>query len=751
MPRILIPLLLLAALGGAACSDDDTPSTSDEPTSTAAPTREATFEVVASAEQVTVTGAQPGATLRLDGPSVTIEDVADEAGNLIFRDVPAGGEVTVTEITDGGPAVSDPVEVLRLDEHPPATFYETQDLGEGFGYLRTRDGTLLAVNVILPGPVEEGPYPTVIEYSGYDPANPGDPEPTSVVATQVGFAVVGVNMRGTGCSGGAFDYFEPLQALDGYDAVEVVAAQPWVLGHRVGMVGVSYPGISQLFVAATRPPSLAAITPLSVIEDVYRSVLYPGGIYNDGFAQQWAASRQDDTEAGGEAWVRERIEGGDTTCEANQQLRSQNTDLVGTARATPYYDPARLDRLAPRTFVDRIEVPVLLAGAWQDEQTGGRFATMLDDFDSAPVLRVFLYNGAHADSLSPEVLLPWYEFLNLYVADRVPPPLDPVLRAAAPLLYQGVFGATGLELPPDRFDGVTDLAEARARFEADPPVTVLLEMGADDRSPGGPLPRGRLELSAWPPPDATARSWSLVAGGGLVDGEPSAASPATGGDAEVFRVDAEDAHETQTAPADDPNPYDSLSWPVPDPGTALAYETAPLDEDLVVAGSGSVTLLVGADAPDVDLEVTLSEVRPDGQEAFVQSGWLRASARAIDPTESTELLPFHTFTEADAELLPEGAFVPVDIEIFPVTHVFRAGSRLRITVDTPGGSRNLWTFDILDTDGVPVRIAPAGSTLRLPVLDGVEVPDGPPACPGLRSQPCRPVPEIVNATEGILP
>ena len=33
----------------------------------------------------------------------------------------------------------------------------------------------------------------------------------------MGFTVVDVNMRGTGCSGGAFDFFEPLQSLDGYD------------------------------------------------------------------------------------------------------------------------------------------------------------------------------------------------------------------------------------------------------------------------------------------------------------------------------------------------------------------------------------------------------------------------------------------------------------------------------------------------------------------------------------------------------
>ena len=49
------------------------------------------------------------------------------------------------------------------------------------------------------------------------------------------------------------------------------------------MVGISYPGITQLFVAQTRPPHLAAITPLSVLDDTY-DTLYPGGIFNNGFA-----------------------------------------------------------------------------------------------------------------------------------------------------------------------------------------------------------------------------------------------------------------------------------------------------------------------------------------------------------------------------------------------------------------------------------------------------------------------------------
>ncbi|MCB0957372.1 MAG: hypothetical protein KDB12_14560, partial [Ilumatobacter sp.] len=108
-----------------------------------------------------------------------------------------------------------------------------------------------------PGPAEDGPYPTVVEYSGYAPSDPGSSAFAQLYTLQ-GFAYVGVNMRGTGCSGGSYRFFETVQSLDGYDVIEAVAAQPWVLNHKVGMVGISYPGISQLFVAATQPPSLAA-------------------------------------------------------------------------------------------------------------------------------------------------------------------------------------------------------------------------------------------------------------------------------------------------------------------------------------------------------------------------------------------------------------------------------------------------------------------------------------------------------------
>ena len=149
------------------------------------------------------------------------------------------------------------------------------------------------------GPAYAPPYPTLIEYSGYGYADPAGPTSgIAVLANLMGFAVVDVNMRGTGCSGGAFDFFEPLQSLDGYDVIETIARQPWVKDHKVGMMGISYGGISQLFTAQLRPPRLAAISPLSVL-DATATTLYPGGILNTGFAVAWAKERQQEAQPAG--------------------------------------------------------------------------------------------------------------------------------------------------------------------------------------------------------------------------------------------------------------------------------------------------------------------------------------------------------------------------------------------------------------------------------------------------------------------
>jgi hypothetical protein len=171
-----------------------------------------------------------------------------------------------------------------------------------------------------------------------------------------------------------------------------------------------------------------------------------------------------------------------------------------------------------------------------------------------------------------------------------------------------------------------------------------------------------------------------------------------------------------------------------------------------------VDLWVRSSAPDVDLQATISEVRPDGNETFVQNGWLRASERALSKTAadylgvaSTATDPVPSFTSADAARMPRGEFVKVVIPLYAEGHVYRAGSRLRVTISAPNGTQPVWSFSRTEpSGGTPTvgiaRSASMPSSLVLPVVAGVTVPTPLPACPSLRNEPCRPYQPIVNET-----
>ncbi len=700
-------------------------------------------EVRPGVEQIAIVGAAPGTSVHVVpgdfefrplAEGETIEPlpggVVDELGGLVLRNLDSSVDhrlVTVEGWTE-------PFDVLGREEHPEPAFYHEQRLPtDGLGYITTRDGTTLSASVWLPGPPDAGPYPTVVEYSG---STPSDPEARgfSDLFTNLGYAYVGVNIRGTGCSGGSFRFFEYAQSLDGYDVIEAVAAQPWVHGSRVGMVGVSYPGISQLFVAQTQPPSLAAITPFSVLADSAISTLYPGGILNTGFAVPWIAERLEEARPEGQAWAAARIAGGDDECTANQTLRLQNPDLLQETYDNPYWTDAVAAEIAPRLFVDRITVPTFVAGAWQDEQTGGHFATMLDRFTGTDQFYATLVNGLHTESIGPSVFPRYLEFLDLYVAERTPSLA--AARGVVPLLAAGIFGTTDVALPEaDRFAGMAH-ADALAAFESEPPIRVLFEEGAADGYPArAPMARFEAAFDAWPVPGAEPTAWFLDDAGRLA------------------RVPGADGSATEYLALPDAIPqafYEGSSggiwsvdvvydWREGGPGTFASFATDPLAGEIVVVGSASVDLWLQSNLGDTDVEVTITELRPDGQEMYVQSGWLRASNRALDDGESTDTRPVHTHRREDAAPLPDGAFELVRVEVFPFAHVFRAGSRIRLIVDAPGGNRPVWEFDTI-AGGERVTIAHDAaypSRVVLPVVAGVDAPDEHPECGSLRGQPCR--------------
>ncbi len=704
----------------------------------------ATYTARGSVEQAQVTGAGPGQRLKLvDRKSdVVAAKRAGSLGGIVFRHVPAGGGYRVKQ---AGGAQSPSFRVLSRRSAPPNTDIYDQALpAGGYGYLTTRDGTKLAINVHLPGPADQGPYPTLVEYSGYGYADPAGGESSiAPIADILGFAVVDVNMRGTGCSGGAFDYFEPLQGLDGYDVIETVARQPWTLNHKVGMMGISYGGISQLFVAATRPPDLAAIAPLSVIDNT-QTTLYPGGILNTGFALQWAEDRVHDAEpaspTGGQKWALDRINGGDEICKANQALHPEAVNLIEKVERNNYYRPKVADPLAPITFVDRINVPVFLACQWTDEQTGGHCPALPSHFTGTKRKWFTFANGVHADSLDPATFNRWYDFLELYVAGRQPR-LSPAQKAVAPTLYSSVLGVPGVNLPDDPIQNQPDYASALAAFESQPPVRILFDNGAAGPQPGAPLAGFEQSFSRFPPAGTRAKSFYLASGGALSTRKPGKAAAESFTWDKNARPPTSFSGDTGSGPGGLWTATPGYDWSQTPAGHAVSYVSSPLGANTVVIGAGALKAWVRSSAPNVDLQVTVSEVRPDGKETFVQNGWLRANGRKLDHQKSTPLEPVLSLRKSDAAPLPKGSWAKVTVPLYYQGHAYRSGSRIRVTIAAPGGDQPVWAFAEAKPAGT-TRVALAHSPempsrLVLPVVPGVAIPSGLPPCPGLRGEPCR--------------
>ena len=84
------------------------------------------------------------------------------------------------------------------------------------------------------------------------------PDPAEFVAR--GFAIVNIDARGSGDSGGSVAIMGTQEAEDGYDVIEAIAKMPWCSGN-IGLAGNSHLAIVQWFIAALKPPSLKAIAP----------------------------------------------------------------------------------------------------------------------------------------------------------------------------------------------------------------------------------------------------------------------------------------------------------------------------------------------------------------------------------------------------------------------------------------------------------------------------------------------------------
>ncbi|HTU16407.1 MAG TPA: CocE/NonD family hydrolase, partial [Solirubrobacterales bacterium] len=505
---------------------------------------QASFTARGSVGDAYVTNAAAGIKLLLvnNQNRIVAEGNADSFGSKIFYDQKPGPGYRVLSRKGSEVAGTAKFAILKPGANPPQSFYDAVDLHEGLNYVKMRDGVELAMTVRLPAgkTMADGPFATFIEHSGYPTAAPkgaltdilaGDPlAPAastavgSIVGPLLGFATVSVQMRGSGCSGGAFDLFGLPTTYDGYDMVEMVGSQPWVKGGKVGMGGISFSGISQLFAAGTRPPHLSAISPLSITDDLYSGTGYPGGIFNKGFALSWIQERMDEAQpapGGGQEWARILTQQGDQHCIENQKLRYQTRNAVQLVEKNPYRTPKLFKYRSPGYWMSRIEVPTLFASQFQDEQTGGRFGESLGNLKNNPNVWMILQNGPHVDSLGPSVITRWVEFMKLFVADEVPV-IDPAVIGLGPALYEAVApGAGSAPLQQTRFTDYTSAESAMNVFRQDPRVRLLMENGnALADKPGAIGAKWELDYDSWPIKEAKATPFYLGGKGALTKAKP---------------------------------------------------------------------------------------------------------------------------------------------------------------------------------------------------------------------------------------
>ena len=119
---------------------------------------------------------------------------------------------------------------------------------------------------------------------------------------------------------------------------------------------------------------------------------------------------------------------GPSACLANQALHDESESLEQSGRS-PTGGAGHRVRAASRPcsirrsmidWASHITVPVFLSGALQDEQTGPQWPALIDAFPKSTKVFANMVNGDHIDSTDPQTISRWLEFLDIYVARKVP-------------------------------------------------------------------------------------------------------------------------------------------------------------------------------------------------------------------------------------------------------------------------------------------------------------------------------------------
>jgi putative CocE/NonD family hydrolase len=536
-------------------------------------------------------------------------------------------------------------------------------------YLAMKDGCRLAVDLYLPDAAPgSGPWPTILVQTPYyrrfavDPgagATEASPNVAKYRDTFVprGYALVVVDVRGSGASFGARDIFRsPKERDDAYQIADWIIAQPWSDG-AIGATGISYLGAASDFLASTSHPAVKAIAPLFSVWDTYLDNYYPGGVLLTDLADVY-----DRMMAGLDHDRRDYLK--DFVYYANPAFRGPqpvDDDPDGRACAAAVAEHAAnfrmpelmrklefrsepigpdnaysSDSISPAHYSKgvREDVAIYSVSGWMDgagyaNGAIGRFLTLpnphkhllLGPWDHGARINCSRWRADEAPEF--DIFAEVLRFFDEYLAGH-----ETGLRSEEPVHYFSLhdesWRAAGT-WPP--FGGIRTLS--------------LREGG---------------ELGA--------------AGAAAADRHDVNFESGTGRRTRYERIAAIDSREYYT----DWNGRDRRM---------LNYTSSPLDGPAELTGHCLVSLWIAASTTDFAIHAYLAEILPDGEALYVTEGVLRALHRREADPPPTYRTPavFLPCTRAHAQPATPGHPHLYRFSLLPVSWTLSAGSRLRLSIE----------------------------------------------------------------------
>jgi len=547
--------------------------------------------------------------------------------------------------------------------------------------LPMRDGVRLSADVYVPR--ERGPFPTIVTRTPYESGRDHFIE-LGVWWAERGYAFVVQDCRGRFESEGVFHaYFPDIE--DGYDTLEWVAGQQWCDG-KIGTWGRSYGALTQWLPAPLQSPHLSCMAPHVVCDDFFSDCHYIGGAFqlllSLGAATIWETNLA--TVIGNQArqlFQNRKFWSHLPLIELDELAIGRKIAYWREWLEHPTYDDY-WERCNTMGKQDRIGVPTFQQCGWFDPYTAAGFRSFngLVERGATAVARnqqrilVGPWTHENPDSVrmgdmdfGDESLLNireeerrWFDWQLRGVAGGIAD--EPPIRIFVSGSNHWIF-AHKWPLPETR--RVPYYVHSSGQAHSDP------SSGRLDCEPPGNEPADRFEY------------------------DPSDPVPTLGGNHSVQMMTAHAENPLEVGPVD--------QRPIECRKDVLVYTSAPLETDLTVIGPVEMKLYAESSARDTDFTARLTDVDQQGRSLVITEGIIRGRYRKS--LTATELLEPNV---ADEFL----------ITLFPVSHAFLAGHRLRLDISSsnfPRFSRNLNT-------GEDVATGTRMQTARQTVLHNSEYP-----------------------------